>query len=190
MNVAPFTFGGLHGDEIELFRVHLAGMVGRGVEIGCLDGFSTAHILEFSRLHLTSIDPIVPDSMESSLVGDPARLMANLAPYGARSTFIRDFSQNVARDPAHALLRSTPLDFLFIDGDHTYDAVLGDYTDWSPLLKVGGLLAIHDSRMSRKGGAKFHVGPSKVAAEKVYGNPTEWEIAGEAFSLTLARKLQ
>ena len=46
MNFADGTFAGLAGEEIALFQKVLDQLQGDGVEIGCLDGFSTAHILE------------------------------------------------------------------------------------------------------------------------------------------------
>lgn len=182
MNLVAGTFQGLHGDEIQLLRTHLTGLEGHGVEIGCCDGFSTAHILEMSRLVLTSVDPFVPDSMAPNLVGSQEKFTSNVAPFGNRSVLLRMTSEEAVRG------WNVPLDFLFIDGDHSYNAVLFDLTHWTPHLKPGGLLAMHDSRMSRPGGANFHVGPSKVAEAFVYGDNAHWEIVGEAFSLTLARK--
>lgn len=35
-------------------------------------------------------------------------------------------------------------DFIFIDGDHTYDGVKLDYENFSPALKEGGIIAFHD----------------------------------------------
>jgi hypothetical protein len=133
-------------------------------------------------MHLTSIDPLIADSMEPSLIGNAERLAANLTPYQKRHTFIRDYSWNVL--PTW----NTLLDFLFIDGDHRYESVLRDYREWAWWLKPGGILAMHDSRMSRPGGACFHPGPSAVADGEVYGRPDVWEIIGEAFSLTMARR--
>ena len=49
MIIAEGTFGGLAGEEIELFRKLLTGATGDAVEIGCLDGFSTAHLLECTQ---------------------------------------------------------------------------------------------------------------------------------------------
>jgi predicted O-methyltransferase YrrM len=45
---------------------------------------------------------------------------------------------------ARARLRHEPLDFLFIDGDHTYDGVKRDFEDYGPLVRPGGLIALHD----------------------------------------------
>jgi predicted O-methyltransferase YrrM len=176
------TFGGLHGDEIKVFQQVLAGVEGQGVEIGCLDGFSTVVILDSSKLRLTSVDPFIPDSMSPNLVGSQARFHANTKPYGERSRLLVAYSWNVA--PGW----TEPLDFLFLDGDHTWAAVKRDYDDWTPKLKIGGILAMHDARMSR-GGASFHPGPSHVADSEIFARPDRWQVLGEAFSLVVARKL-
>lgn len=183
MILAPGTFQGLHEDEVALFRQVLKGMTGHGVEIGCLDGFSSAVILDASELHLTSIDPFVPDSMEPSLIGSRDRYYANVRPYHPRAALYDGTSFDAAR-----FLISLVPGFLFIDGDHSYNAAMLDYQMWATRMAPGGLLAMHDARMHREGGANFHPGPSRVAAEKVFGNPLQWEIIGEAFSLVIARR--
>ena len=42
------------------------------------------------------------------------------------------------------LLAGEPLDFLFIDGDHTYEGVKRDFQLYSPLVAPGGLVGLHD----------------------------------------------
>lgn len=42
------------------------------------------------------------------------------------------------------ILGDTPLDFLFIDGDHTYEGVKKDFEMYSPLVRKGGIIAFHD----------------------------------------------
>ena len=42
------------------------------------------------------------------------------------------------------LLQGSKLDFLFIDGDHTYEGVKRDFALYSPLVKPGGLIGFHD----------------------------------------------
>jgi predicted O-methyltransferase YrrM len=37
------------------------------------------------------------------------------------------------------------IDFLFIDGNHSYEQVLADYLMYSPLVKRGGIIAFHDT---------------------------------------------
>jgi predicted O-methyltransferase YrrM len=38
------------------------------------------------------------------------------------------------------------VEFIFIDGDHTYEAVRADWEAWSSLVAPGGIVALHDSR--------------------------------------------
>jgi predicted O-methyltransferase YrrM len=42
------------------------------------------------------------------------------------------------------LFGTSEIDFLFIDGDHTYDGVRKDWEMYSPLVRKGGLIAFHD----------------------------------------------
>lgn len=42
------------------------------------------------------------------------------------------------------ILGNNQLDFLFIDGDHTYEGVKKDFEMYSPLVKKGGVIAFHD----------------------------------------------
>jgi cephalosporin hydroxylase len=47
-------------------------------------------------------------------------------------------------DLVQSLLGGVPLDFLFIDGDHTYDGVRADFEMYAPLVRKGGIIAFHD----------------------------------------------
>jgi len=42
------------------------------------------------------------------------------------------------------VLADKKVDFLFIDGDHTYEGVKRDFTMYSSLVKEGGIIAFHD----------------------------------------------
>jgi predicted O-methyltransferase YrrM len=50
------------------------------------------------------------------------------------------------------LLNNDQLDFLFIDGDHRYEAVKNDYDMYSSLVKKGGKIALHDINYAEEGG--------------------------------------
>ncbi|CAD6491115.1 MAG: Methyltransferase domain protein [Candidatus Argoarchaeum ethanivorans] len=43
-----------------------------------------------------------------------------------------------------SILNGKEIDFLFIDGDHTYEGVKKDFQMCSPLVKNGGIIAFHD----------------------------------------------
>lgn len=48
------------------------------------------------------------------------------------------------RDALQKVLPPQGIDFLFIDGDHTYEGVKADFEMYSPLVRQGGLVALHD----------------------------------------------
>jgi predicted O-methyltransferase YrrM len=42
------------------------------------------------------------------------------------------------------ILGGKEIDFLFIDGDHTYEGVSRDFLRYGPLVRPGGMIAVHD----------------------------------------------
>lgn len=60
------------------------------------------------------------------------------------------------------------LGMVFIDGGHSEEAALADYLGWSPHIRVGGFLAIHDvfEDPADGGQAPFHVYERALASEK------------------------
>ena len=42
------------------------------------------------------------------------------------------------------LFAGAPVDFAFIDGDHTYDGVKADFINYGSLVRSGGMIAFHD----------------------------------------------
>jgi predicted O-methyltransferase YrrM len=55
-----------------------------------------------------------------------------------------DSHQRPTIDEVNELLGEREIDFLFIDGDHTYDGVKQDFETYSPRVKGGGLIVLHD----------------------------------------------
>ena len=60
---------------------------------------------------------------------------------------------HLVRDDSHSAegleqvksrLGGEAIDFLLIDGDHTYEGVRQDFETFAPLVKPGGLIAFHD----------------------------------------------
>ena len=58
---------------------------------------------------------------------------------GSRVKFIREFS-----DKAASQIENGYADFIFIDGNHTYEYVIKDLENYWPKVKQGGILAGHD----------------------------------------------
>jgi hypothetical protein len=53
--------------------------------------------------------------------------------------FIKDTSLNAVKT-----IVDGSLDFVYIDGDHTFDACISDLVAWAPKVKIGGIVAGHD----------------------------------------------
>ena len=47
-------------------------------------------------------------------------------------------------DRVEAALKGRPLDFLFIDGDHSYEGAKQDLEMFGPLVRSGGIIGFHD----------------------------------------------
>ena len=74
-------------------------------------------------------------------------------------------------DEVQRVLGDRPVDFLFIDGDHSYEGVKTDFERYSRLVRPGGLIALHDivpqsaSPKAREGAAEGdEFDPGEVAA--------------------------
>ncbi len=68
-----------------------------------------------------------------------------LVPKGRKCAFIRDDSHAQATlEKVKAALAGRPVDFLFIDGDHSYAGVKLDFEMYGGLVRSGGLIAFHD----------------------------------------------
>jgi predicted O-methyltransferase YrrM len=52
-----------------------------------------------------------------------------------------------------------PYDFLFIDGDHSYEGCKADWDNYSPMVRAGGLIGFHDV------GNELEQNPGKVVKE-------------------------
>jgi cephalosporin hydroxylase len=50
------------------------------------------------------------------------------------------------------IFNNEKIDFLFIDGNHTYTAVQKDYEMYGPLVRSGGIIAFHDIGQNEEGG--------------------------------------
>ena len=150
------------------------------VEIGVLKGDTSRLLLQNSTCKVFGIDPIIPDSMNKSLIGDLNQINKIIEEYDGRFIFINDYSFNVAKN------WEEPIDYIFIDGNHEYDAVKKDYEDWFPFVKTGGIIAFHDSSANR-GGPYWWEGPSQLADELIEDSKLEYiETKG---TMTIFKKL-
>lgn len=84
---------------------------------------------------------------------------------------------------------SDQLDLLFIDGDHSYEAVCSDFAHWSPHLREGGILCFHDTWLEPpEGNGRYHAGPGECVKSKVIGNKS-WRLVAYVNSLYCVQKI-
>lgn len=159
------------------------------VEIGVFEGASS---LVFRRvmardgtLHL--IEPFleVPDS---KLTARPWMAKFSLLLSGnGKIKWYRDYSYNVVRN------WKEPIDFLFIDGDHTESAVRSDWLSWHSFVKIGGVALFHDARFGKGDGSYWDgwPGPSKVVDELFRGHCKlpNFKIVDEVGSLVVVKRI-
>jgi len=74
-----------------------------------------------------------------------------------------------------SLLKDELLDFLFIDGDHSYEGVKNDFYKHSVLVKKGGFIAFHDI---------VEIGPQSPDRFYVGGVPIFWQEVKETYRIT------
>jgi predicted O-methyltransferase YrrM len=63
----------------------------------------------------------------------------------------------------------TPIDLLWIDGDHSYPGVKFDLSAWKDLVKVGGIIAAHDYTHDEPVKVAWH---EEITADKRFGPMT------------------
>jgi len=81
------------------------------------------------------------------------------------------------------------IDFLFLDGDHSYQAVQQDWLDWSPFLPAQGIVAFHDARTFHGGWTSSDDGPVMFVDRGFRnGRLTGWEIIEEVHSMVIVRR--
>jgi len=106
----------------------------RMAEIGVESGQTSLALLQrFPSMQVLLVDPY-EEGMRTLM-----EAMDLLKPYSLRATFMVQRSRQAA---CHVATGS--LDLVFIDGDHSYEAVKEDILHWLPTLRSGGVLAGHD----------------------------------------------
>ena len=114
-----------------------------GAEIGVFEGNNALNILQTLPIKtLYLIDPYFTYYVEDNI-----SKRISLEAYNVAKEKLGKFSQIKfiikTSDEAHKDIHE-PLDFLYIDGNHTYEYVKRDITNYYPLIKSGGIMGGHD----------------------------------------------
>lgn len=123
-----------------------------GLEIGTCRGESTYFFLDkcVNVIKLYTVDPYqsyedwIGTISQEDLDKHEAIAKTNLEKFGDRVQMIKKTSEETAKMIDTIIEGDAPFDFIFIDGDHSYDATLKDCELFYPMLKKGGLFCGHD----------------------------------------------
>jgi predicted O-methyltransferase YrrM len=168
--------------EAELLMRYAAGAE-TVIELGVAEGASAAELRSVmsatGRLYL--IDPY-----------EAGTLSVNMARIVARRTVAK-----VDRGDVRWLKLSSGeaakgwdlgIDFLFIDADHSYERARDDWEQWTPHVRIGGCVALHDSAVFAGGWTSNGTGPVRLVGEIRTGEPS-FTMIDQADSLTILRRI-
>lgn len=128
------------------------------MEIGSMYGWSLQHFIHYANVGCAAvvIDQLIEqDDWRYEKQSHNSR---HVWPDWARAkqcdlfVILNSSLKERTRRKVEAHLDGRRLDFLFIDGDHSYEAIKSDYESYSPLVRSGGLIAIHDVGYDDLGG--------------------------------------
>lgn len=124
------------------------GLTDIAIEVGVAGGgFSRIVLSDWKGLRYLMVDPLIPQPIDifpdghahNSEFHKYLESVKQLTDQDKRAIFIRAFSPEVAY-----LVPDNSVDWIYLDGNHTYDAVRADVLAWYPKVKRGGLFCGHD----------------------------------------------
>jgi predicted O-methyltransferase YrrM len=174
----------------------LAGLVRgarRVVELGVYEGSSAVVLVRAlgPGAELVLVDPYTADTRWAALppgayaTATATRIAVRRARLrgGPSVRWILDRSQDVGRAWTEG-----PVDVVFIDGDHSYEACREDWEIWHRHVSPGGFVAFHDARAGKPGGHGAP-GPTQVVDELFRAPGTDgWTLADEVDALAVVRR--
>jgi predicted O-methyltransferase YrrM len=155
----------------------------RLAEIGVWEGGTTRRLREVMAPDATihAIDPYPPGrsgiSYQKLIAAGEVAAVSN-----GRVVWLRQTGAEAAQNRS---VLEAPFDFVFVDGDHTYEGLRRDWEGWSPLVAPGGIVALHDSLLP-----EGHLDAGSVRySNEVPAHDPRFETVDEVASLRVLRRL-
>lgn len=129
----------------------------RGAEIGCANGATTHRLLQFCRgLTLYAVDrweKVVGGAEVGDMGQSGCENWDNVRGEAIFDSRVRTFGKRLKKLKGDSVemaqhVKDESLDFIFIDADHRYSAVMADLAAWIPKVKPGGIISGHDIHLS------------------------------------------
>jgi len=149
------------------------------VEIGVFEGVTTRVLRGVMAEDgvLYAVDPFQTGRLGVSLHERIARDEVSQSARG-RVEWLRTTGTEAARDPRLATVK---VDFIFVDGDHTWDGIAADWNAWKGKMAPGGIMAFHDSRNTPGAG-------SQAFTEQVITRDPGFEVIETEATVTVIRR--
>jgi predicted O-methyltransferase YrrM len=157
----------------------------RLVEVGVWHGVTTCRLRRAMNSDgvLFGVDPYPPGRLGFSAQRVIARREVERSS-GGEVRWLRLTGVEAAR---HLAEECEPLlDFVFIDGDHSYEGLRGDWEAWSGLVAPGGVVALHDSCSSAE--REIEDAGSVRYTRDVVRRDARYELAEVIDTLTVMRR--
>ncbi len=126
----------------------------KGVEVGVYRGeYSEEMLKRIPNLQITLIDPWAEYDMSKLTIKHQERnytkAKERLAPWvkKGQATIVRESSESEV-----ANFKDNSLDFVYIDGSHHFNHCAVDLIKWSPKVRSGGMVAVHDYNAAKRNG--------------------------------------
>jgi len=156
------------------------------VEIGVAEGASAVALREAMSPcgTLWLIDPFHLSRMRHINAMKRAARRAVEGCRNGRIVWIEKFSSAAASD------WNGPIDFLFLDGDHSETGVQQDWDDWHQFVAPSGVVAFHDAATFPGGWTRQDWGPVKLV-DRLFRDQVlpGWRIVQQVDSLVVVEKL-
>ncbi|MCW2747626.1 MAG: hypothetical protein JWP10_768 [Nocardioidaceae bacterium] len=134
MNAGVAVEIGTYCGKSTLYLAHAASVTGSSVVTIDHHRGSEEHQVGWEYHDTTLVDPV------TGLFDTLPSLRTTLASSGLEEFVV----PMIGRSAAISRWWRTPVDLVFIDGGHTEEAAQADFDGWSPWVRVGGALVIHD----------------------------------------------
>jgi predicted O-methyltransferase YrrM len=155
------------------------------VEVGVYEGSSSVQLVDAmapdATLHL--VDPYVENALRSGWRGVERATRRTVERAARRSGGPRLRWHVCTSEEAARGWNGTPVDVVFIDGDHTREGARLDWELWSPHVSASGVVVFHDAREGKAAGRGLP-GPTAVVDE-LFRAPSMargWDVAEEVDS--------
>lgn len=157
----------------------------RLVEIGVWHGVTTCRLRRVMAADgiLMGVDPFPKGRLGFSMQRVIARREVNRITNG-RIQWQRLTGVEAALD--YATLYGQIVDFIFIDGDHSYDGLRSDWEAWSSLIACGGIVALHDSCSSAT--RNIDDAGSVIFTREIICQDVRFEVVESVDTLTILRR--